>query len=135
MKCIPLLLLAAVFMSLLVACGGGTQPSPTAPPTAVPTPKPASTPTPVQLPEAAFTPVPTTKAGEAEIAARMRLLAALGMTEQALTVYSTQSLDWSNASLGCPKTGYSYAQVITPGYKITFDVEGVHYKVHTNLDG
>jgi len=132
---IPLLLLTAVFMSLLVACGGGIQPSSTAFPAAVPTPKPASTPTPVKLPEVTFTPVPTTKAGEAEIAARMRLSATLGITAQAFTVYSTESLDWSNASLGCPKTGYSYAQVITPGYKITFDVDGVHYKVHTNLDG
>ena len=123
LKCIPFLLLAAVFMSLLVACGGGTQSSPTVPPTAV------------QLPEVAFTPVPRIKAGEAEIAARMRLSATLGITEQAFTVYSTESLDWSNASLGCPKTGYSYAQVITPGYKITFDVGGIHYRIHTNLDG
>ena len=47
-KPIPLLLLLPALMLLLAACGGGTQPSPTAPPTAVPTLRPASTPTPVQ---------------------------------------------------------------------------------------
>lgn len=98
-------------------------------PTSVPTPMPT------QLSKVASTPVPATKSGKAEIAARERLSDSLGITDQVFIVYRTESLDWYDASLGCPKPGYSYAQVITPGYRITFDMEGVHYRVHTNLDG
>ena len=71
----------------------------------------------------------------ADTSARMMLSSALGIAMYDLKVYSIESLEWSDASLGCPKTGYSYAQVITPGYRITFDIEGVYYRVHTNLDG
>ena len=31
--------------------------------------------------------------------------------------------------------GYAYAQVITPGYKLVFDLAGASHAVHTNLDG
>ena len=40
-----------------------------------------------------------------------------------------------NASLGCPKEGMAYTQVITPGYKLIFDLAGTPYAVHTNSDG
>ena len=134
-KLIPIVLITATLM-LLVGCGGNSESLPDVEATveakietvltAIPTPTQA-TPTPKAT---------STAAGEAEITARMRLSVALGITDQeTLTVYSTESLDWSDASLGCPEPGYSYAQVITPGYRITFDVEGVHYKVHTNLSG
>ena len=48
LKLTMVLLLPAVAVLLQVACGGGTQPTPMPPPTAVPTLRPTATPTPVQ---------------------------------------------------------------------------------------
>ena len=42
---------------------------------------------------------------------------------------------WSGTSLGYPKEGIAYAQVLTPGYKVTFDLAGMSYAVHSNPDG
>ena len=36
---------------------------------------------------------------------------------------------------GFPKGGYGYAQVITPGYKLFFDINGALHAVHTNSGG
>jgi hypothetical protein len=41
---------------------------------------------------------------------------------------------WQDGSLDCPKDGYYYDQVITPGYKIRFQVGNGWYDIHTNED-
>ena len=75
--------------------------------------------------------------GEIETAARKttgrraRLLA----DEGDFRLVSSEGVGWSDASLGCPKEGYAYAQVLTPGYKLVFDRAGTSYPVHTNSDG
>ena len=48
---------------------------------------------------------------------------------------SSEGVGWSDTSLGCPQDGYAYAQVITPGYKLVFDLAGASHAVHTNADG
>ena len=48
---------------------------------------------------------------------------------------SSESVQWSDASLGCPQEGMLYAQVITPGYKLVFNLSGTAHPVHTNSDG
>ena len=63
------------------------------------------------------------------------LASQLKIEEILLTTIAIELANWSNASLGCPKPGYSYAQVVTPGYRITFDLNGVLYKIHSNLEG
>ena len=57
------------------------------------------------------------------------------MGEGDFSLISTEGKQWSDASLGCPREGFGYAQVITPGYKLIFELEGVSYPVHTNEDG
>lgn len=42
--------------------------------------------------------------------------------------------DFSDASLGCPVEGESYAQVVTPAYVFTFDYEGIRYEYHVSAD-
>lgn len=37
---------------------------------------------------------------------------------------------WANSSLGCPKKGRLYAQIIIPGYIINLDAGGENYQYH-----
>ena len=74
-------------------------------------------------------------AGEIETAARKLLAGELGADEGELKLDGSESVQWSDASLGCPQEGMMYAQVITPGYKLVFDLAGASHAVHTNSEG
>jgi hypothetical protein len=39
-------------------------------------------------------------------------------------------VEWSDSSIGCPQPGEAYAQVITPGHKISLRVDGRLHFVH-----
>jgi hypothetical protein len=41
-----------------------------------------------------------------------------------------RALDWRDSSLGCPKPGMAYLDVITPGHKVTLRANGQIYVVH-----
>ena len=70
-----------------------------------------------------------------ETAARELLADELDVDEGGFKLNSSGRMAWSDASLGCPQAGMAYAQVITPGYKLIFDLAGMSYAVHTNADG
>jgi hypothetical protein len=56
---------------------------------------------------------------EAAIEAAMRDAAAqLGVGSSSLTVERVEAREWSDSSLGCPRQGQMYAQVLTPGFLI-----------------
>ncbi|HID34463.1 MAG TPA: hypothetical protein EYP25_07840 [Anaerolineae bacterium] len=59
----------------------------------------------------------------------------LGVSPDAVTVISVQKVTWRDASLGCPAPGMMYAQVLTPGYLITAEVNGQTQNVHMNDQG
>ena len=69
-----------------------------------------------------------------ELLAANYLAGKLDVAANELTLVRTNSTEWSDASLGCPKPGMMYAQVITPGYEITFEHQGSNYAVHANSD-
>ena len=131
---VRLLLLLATAAALMVAaaCNGADEQmetAPVAPTTApdAPAPSPdAPTPTAGE---------PTTGEAPSEIEAAARRLLAEEVGEGDYTLVSSEAMDWSDASLGCPQEGYAYAQVITPGYKLVFDLAGASHAVHTNADG
>lgn len=54
---------------------------------------------------------------------------------QTITITSVEGVDWPDTSLGCPVEGMFYAQVITPGYRVTVEHEGQSFEVHTDLAG
>ena len=72
---------------------------------------------------------------EIEKAARLLLADIATADENDFTLISSESVSWSDASLGCPQEGMAYAQVITPGYKLVFTLGDTSYAVHTNADG
>ena len=48
---------------------------------------------------------------------------------------SVEARDWSDASLGCPRQGVLYAQVITPGYLVVISGAGKTLEYHTDANG
>lgn len=52
-----------------------------------------------------------------------------------IAVRTLESVDWPDASLGCPEPGFMYAQVITPGYRIILEAGGRMYAYHASLRG
>lgn len=58
------------------------------------------------------------------------LAAELGVPESAIELDTIAEVDWPDASIGCPQPDMSYAQVITPGHKITLRVNSEMHVVH-----
>lgn len=61
--------------------------------------------------------------GDARWQAILDDLAGRGVTATP-TLVSAESITWSDSSLGCPKPGMMYSQVITPGAKVVVTADG-----------
>lgn len=107
----------ALTVCLLAACGVDPQPESS---NAHENSKPVATVTPPAL-------------TDLQAAAREVLAERLSVSADTLALVSDQEVQWSDASLGCPEEGMMYAQVITPGHRITFSYDGKHYEVHTSM--
>ncbi len=96
--------------------------------------RPTGTSTPSDLPLMTLTP-----AGEGQEVletVQPQLAADLGLSAEALTPVSIEPQEWPDTSLGCPQPDQMYAQVIVPGWRMTFrDAEGKVYEVHTDQSG
>ena len=71
-------------------------------------------------------PVPT----EGPAAAVNDLAKRLGVNPGDVSVVSAEEVTWSDASIGCPKPGMMYAQVLTPGSRIVLEANGKRYVYH-----
>lgn len=56
-----------------------------------------------------------------------------GVSTEEIKVLAIEEVDWPNTALGCPQPGMFYAQVITPGYKITLESQGKTYLYHSDF--
>ncbi len=85
------------------------------------------------------TPPDNTPTPEAEALPQPVLLAVeaaameAGVDEGDVQVLSFTQREWPSTALGCPKPGFSYAQVVTPGYEIHLRAAGQEYEYHSNL--
>jgi len=59
----------------------------------------------------------------------------LGIKTEQVVLVSVESVQWPDASLGCPQPGMMYAQVITPGYLIVLEAKGQRYPYHAGERG
>ncbi|MFC1923436.1 hypothetical protein ACFLY4_09120 [Chloroflexota bacterium] len=66
--------------------------------------------------------------------ARGKLAQRLKIDESLITLIETKSILWPDASLGCPKPGMAYAQVLTQGYLIRLGSSDQIYEYHTDKD-
>lgn len=58
------------------------------------------------------------------------LAADLKVPREQVELDTVRAVEWRNSSLGCPKPGMAYLDVITPGHKVTLRVDGQVYVVH-----
>ena len=64
--------------------------------------------------------------------ARQDLIERLSVSEENIVLAKTVAMIWPDASLGCPQPDMVYAQVLTPGFKVTFNVDGQFYTYHSD---
>ena len=62
------------------------------------------------------------------------LASRLALPADEVSFVEITAVEWSDSSLDCPQPGMSYMQVITPGYRIIFEVNGQPYEYHSNGD-
>jgi hypothetical protein len=64
--------------------------------------------------------------------ARERLASKYGFDPGQTSLLSVTPMDWPDASLGCPRDGASYAEVVTPGFVILLQHGVTVYSFHTD---
>lgn len=146
---------AALFVVLLAACGRAAEPSPEAvsetpaeveptegpvgesplSPPATPSPRSSTETSPLPEPTPAGSDSGTAQADQVVEVARTHLAETENVSLEAVELVSIQRVEWPDASLGCPRSGESYAQVVTPGYRVLLEVEGEAYALHMDLAG
>lgn len=62
------------------------------------------------------------------------LVLATSTAAEEIKVVSTEEVEWSDSSLGCPEPDGMYAQVITPGYLIVLESGANAYEYHSGTD-
>ncbi|HET9661754.1 MAG TPA: hypothetical protein VFP05_15610, partial [Thermomicrobiales bacterium] len=60
--------------------------------------------------------------------------ATLGVDASSLSVAAIETVEWPDASLGCAEDGGVYAQVVSPGYRITVTDGTTSLEYHTGLN-
>jgi hypothetical protein len=145
------LLILSFLVLVVAACRTDAEPvldAETATPSLEPTvgesplsPPPTPTPAPPgegdsALPQPEISPIATPSDPVADVVATASeyLASELEISSQGVEPVLVESVEWSDASLGCPEPGKSYAQVITPGYRIVLRVGEKEYELHTDGD-
>jgi hypothetical protein len=133
---------ALLFILIFSACRSkvtAEMPNPVPSVNTVNTPKPANTHLP-STPEISMveqTPAENVSSVPRELAEKAKedLANYLHIDVSQIRVVESRSVDWPDASLGCPQPGMTYAQVITPGYWIVLEASGKQYPYHTDMGG
>lgn len=63
---------------------------------------------------------------------RQDLARRLNLPFEEIQFVQAEKITWRDASLGCPKPGVFYIQVLSPGYKILLSADGQLYSYHTD---
>jgi hypothetical protein len=59
----------------------------------------------------------------------------LGVSRADLQVQQVEAREWSDSSLGCPRPGLMYSQIVTPGYLIVITGAGKLLEYHSDARG
>lgn len=58
-----------------------------------------------------------------------------GVAVSEIEVTSIEAMTYNDAALGCPEPGKMYAQVLTPGFMVLLDADGVRLDYRATEDG
>jgi hypothetical protein len=58
------------------------------------------------------------------------LAAELQVPKEKIEVDTVRAVEWRDSSIGCPKPGMAYLDVVSAGHKVTLRVDGQFYVVH-----
>ena len=73
---------------------------------------------------------------QAAVAAALSDAAArLGTTPESLHVDRVEAHEWGDSSLGCPRPGVMYSQVVTPGFLMVISGGGKVLEYHSDARG
>jgi hypothetical protein len=112
----------AVMTLVLSACGPPSPPPPT--PFVAPVASPAASPVP-----SLSRGTPSSADQQVSVEAALADAAVhLGVARADLQVERVEAHEWGDSSLGCPRPGLQYAQVVTPGYLIVISGAGAAVK-------
>ncbi|MGH8949191.1 MAG: hypothetical protein ACRDXF_10075 [Acidimicrobiia bacterium] len=118
----------AVLITLLAACGSGSDSPPvaetTTPATATTTENESTT-----MPTSEQEQLPIVAPAKADLATR------LGVEPDELEVISAETVTWPDGSLGCPEPGMSYTQALVDGSKVVLGHDERVYVYHAGDDG
>ena len=64
--------------------------------------------------------------------ARADLAGRLGLSAESFQLTRAEAVEWPDSSLGCPKPGLMYSQIVTPGYLIVLEANGQAYEYHAD---
>lgn len=67
--------------------------------------------------------------------AKADLVNSAGADSESIEVTSVEMKEFGDASLGCPKEGELYAQIVTPGYQILLQSNDTDYDYRVSKDG
>jgi hypothetical protein len=137
---------AVAFLALVaIAAGACTAGSPagatssglpSAPPEGSAAPTPILTPIPVLSPG---NPTPVTGTGEVPgsviDAAKADAAERAGVDVADVTLVSADAIDWPSGALGCPRMGFLYIDVITPGFRVVVRAGDRDYDYRAARDG
>ncbi len=76
-------------------------------------------------------PPPASSSEPGEVAKRV-IAEFLSLPVTEATLVSLEARDFNDASLGCPTPGMSYAQVITPGFRVVVEADGRRFDVRVS---
>ncbi len=75
---------------------------------------------------------PAKVASGPEAVAISTVAAETGLAPDQFNVISSEAVNFSDASLGCPQPGMAYPQVITPGYRVLVEGDGQNFDVRVS---
>jgi hypothetical protein len=68
-------------------------------------------------------------------AARDEVARALGLPSEQVSLEKVEAVQWTDASLGCAEAGKTYAQVVSPGFRVLLTAAGHPRQVHADAAG
>jgi|SRR5581483_7680771 len=125
---------AAAATTAALACTSATQGrGPAAGPTSAAATAPGTAASPSPLPHLAAGASPSPATPDALVALAVAdAVQRTGASPTEIAVERVEAHEWPDRSLGCPKPGLGYAQVLTLGYIVVLQARGQRFEYHTD---